>query len=591
MLNKASRKNNQYIVIILLCIYFAVANAANLVASVDNATVAYGDSVQLKLQLQDAKATDALDISALAKDFVIYNSQQYSSYVNTNGIVKSESGWHVVLMPKRAGEFVIPVIALQTDKGLLQSQSIKITVQQGQPGQGQAHDVGGISLTANVSKTSAYVKEPIIYTLKMLSYDPIINPVLEDIQANDAIVEKVGEAKQYEQVHGGVRAHIIDVKYAITPLHAGKITVTPALMHGELQVAAVNPHKNHPFGLFNNLFHSNVFTVKPFSIQGEELELSALPVPIKTKQWLPLRDLKLSETWEGLQNVKVGDTITRKIKMDAIGNFGNQLPNLQDSIQHQDLKIYANKPVTSDRLDPNNNTLIGTRTEEYSLIAQKAGVITLPEVKVVWWNLQTKQLTSTTLPAKTINIIPAAASVNNVTVDYSADKPVQLEQDRVTKTDAQKSSMFYAAVGACIGILSVIGIYGLYLAIKKLVKKLARKEASSKLINKEASTIIISSALDLRKAILQHAAKHWRLQHETTLQGLGEALVRHNYRYDNELYTDLSKQLNTALYAGVDDDLPALKAKWEQFRTTVIKTSRKSRGKTNKYDNSHLNPT
>lgn len=82
-----------------------MAFAAGFVATVDNNTISFGQSIMVQLRLEDAQALESIDISPFAKDFMIYNQQKFSSYRNVNGSAKSESGWNVTLMPKKEGIF------------------------------------------------------------------------------------------------------------------------------------------------------------------------------------------------------------------------------------------------------------------------------------------------------------------------------------------------------------------------------------------------------------------------------------------------------------------------------------------------------
>lgn len=402
MLNKLL----QIIVTILLLFSAQLAYAAGFSASVEANSVAMGDSFKLKLLLNDAKPVEHIDISALAKDFTIHSQQHFSSYRNINGSIQAENGWYVVLMPKREGRAMIPPIALETDKGRFSTQQIILNVTAATPGNKKV-DNSGVSLVSIVSKPRAYINEPVIYTLKIISHNNIANIVLDDIKSNDAIIEKIGEAKQYKQLSNGIMSHIIEIRYAITALAAGKVTILPAYMRGELQVAALHPQRSQRFGLLNDLLLDNLIELKPFSIQGDTITLDIQEPAIKNAKWLPLRALDISEQWDGLQNVKVGDTIVRKIKMIAKGAFAKQLPSAQNFMQVEHLKTYANKPTFDDTYNEAENTIIGKREEEYSLVPQQAGEFTLPEIKMQWWNLKTKKIETTTLPAKKIKVLAA----------------------------------------------------------------------------------------------------------------------------------------------------------------------------------------
>lgn len=567
---------SRLLLVILSMLWASVIHAAQFVASVENNKVSFGQSIQLKLELKDAKAASNLDISALSKDFTIYQSQQYSSYSNTNGQIHSENGWHIVLMPKKVGQFIIPAVSIQTNKGQLSTEPITIDVSNTKSAGGVQEENKGISIVAQVDKAQAYVNEQIVYTVKIISHKPIVNIVLEDIKANNAVIEKIGEPAQYEQNYGGMRAHIIEIKYAITGINEGKVTIEPVTMTGELQVS-----KAHRYSLFHNSLFDNMFEVKPFSMQSEKITLNILPPPVKTKNWLPLYNFNMKETWDIPQEVRVGDNITRKIRMHGEGCFAKQLPSIKDWQQVNDVKVYANKPSFNDKAD--NNKMFATKEEEFSFVPQKAGNITFPEVHIKWWNLKTKQLQTVTLPAKTIKVLPVATTAEeNVTLDFSKEQPEEIVA--VTKDAMQKPIWIYIVITALVTvIIMLIGIIG-YLYMRRNKSK---QEKPPKVNNKK---IEIKTVQDLRDHILQHAMKIWHLPEDITLNRLGDLLTQKNYVYNLEVYQTLSQQLNASLYGSLSLDLTSLVSTWEDFqKSVVIRTTKGLKEKEDEF--STLNPT
>ena len=59
-----------------------------------------------------------------------------------------------------------------------------------------------------------------------------------------------------------------------------------------------------------------------------------------------------------------------------------------------------------------NNKLYTQRTITHAIIANKAGQLVLPEIKIPWWNSVTDKQEFATLPAQTLTI-KAAPSTNN----------------------------------------------------------------------------------------------------------------------------------------------------------------------------------
>lgn len=571
-------------IILLLCV--SITSAVGFNASVDDNKVTFGNSITVQLLLSDAKPLENIDISAMARDFTIHNQQQFSSYRNVNGTVQVETGWKIVLTPKQQGEFVIPAIALETDKGRFSTQDIKIRVLSAKSGSKKSDSVG-ISLVSIVSKSKAYINEPIIYTLKIISYKNIANIVLDDIKSNDAIIEKIGEPKQYNQVHGGVNAHIIEIRYAITALKAGKITILPALLRGELQVPTAQPQRQQRFGIFNDLFLDNLIELKPFSLQSDKVSINIIAPATKNDHWLPVRNLDVTEKWDGMQDAKVGDTITRKIKITAKGAFAKQLPSAHDFMQIDNIKSYANKPTFDDTYSEADNTIVGIREEEYSLVPQQAGHITLPEVRIQWWNLKTNKLETTTLPAKSIKVAPAnAARSSNVTIDYSTEHPEELQSTAIQAKP--RNTVIYVLIGILSGIILSLCFIIIYIIKRKPAIDNDSEFKKNIKPNKEAAVLTV---LDLRNSILKHAIKHWAAPQNITLNRLGDNLANHNYAYDINKYNELCESINATLYAKNNNTaLDTLLVLWQEFKKSVYRT-KNPLNEPVEQDYSRINPT
>lgn len=570
------------LLVIAVCSPCAVWGA-EFIATIENNHINLGQSIQLKLELVDAKASNSLDISSLAQDFTIYQQQQYSSYSSTNGHVRAESGWQVILMPKHTGELIIPGISIATDHGILSTQPIKLQVDDAKSGSATDKDNIGISIVASVNKAKAYVNEPVIYTLKIISYKPIANVVLDDIKSNDALIEKLGDPKQYDQNYGGMRAHIIEIRYAITAMKSGQITIAPAMMSGELQIP--NPKaRQQRFGMFNSIMFDNMYELKPFRMQTEEITINVLAPIGKTQDWLPLKKFTLTQSIDVPRDLKVGDTITRKIKMVGTGGFAKQLPNTKDMMQIDNAKIYANKPNFSDNFTADIGTIIGTKEEEYSIVPQASGSITLPEIQIKWWNLKTNKFETSSIPSQTIKVAPLAASANqNVTLDFSNTDVSKIEEPQVSTT--RFSTVLYVVVGIVVGMLCTLAVGILLIFIKRRGQPKIKPVTSKK----TPPTTTISTVADVRTDIMEHAVKHWQMQKDTPFNLLGVVLQANNYVYDLELYKGLMQDINAALYADMEIDLTEIVEHWEKFKVSVVKS--KHAQKNPQEDYSTLNPT
>lgn len=580
------------------------AFAAQFIATASTTQLEVGQSLEINFVLKDAKAKEVPDFYSLAKDFTIYGQQQYSTFTSTNGAIKSESGWDLTVSPNHEGELVIPAIKILTDQGVISTSEIRILVnaasatsqkqpknivaQNATPSDKNDNNVG-VSLIASVNKTSVYVKEPVIYTLKIVSHKPIMNVALDDIKSNDAIIDKIGEPSVYNQVLQGVRVHVIEVKYYVTPIVSGKINITPGVIRGEVQGPAQIMPSTTQYGTLNNFFFNDMVNFKPFHVRGEKITLTSLPPAVKGKDWLPLQNLSIREEWSGIDKAQVGDTIIRKIKMTAKGGYSNQLPSVQNFMDLDNIKTYADKPTLADDLIIHTDTIASTKEETFSLVPTQAGKITFPQVSVPWWNLQTKQIEYATLPARTIDILPGAAGGSSDKVlDFSATA------DTGTKTNSLittiKNNKYVIAI--IIGLIAII--CAMLVAIVYLLR--SSRDKKPKRVSKKATNQVrtlddpIDNAAELRDHILLYANMRWGAPKNLTLNKLGTFLTDNSFSYDLEIYVLICREINIELYASGAVELPALLQAWEQLKDSVKKNKTTTVDQSNN-DYINLNPT
>src|SRR5690606_24635904 len=105
-------------------------------------------------------------------------------------------------------------------------------------------------------------------------------------------------------------------------------------------------------------------------------------------------------SWSGeLDNVSVGDAITRNVVLTARGLSSSLLPG----IDYQDLpglRFYPDQPTRQDVADANG--IIGTRSEGMAMVASRPGEFELPEVRLPWWDTDSDSLQFAVLPARVI---------------------------------------------------------------------------------------------------------------------------------------------------------------------------------------------
>lgn len=134
--------------------------------------------------------------------------------------------------------------------------------------------------------------------------------------------------------------------------------------------------------------------------------LTVLDVPGADAK-LPLvtaTDLAIDDRWDpSPDKAAVGDAFTRTIALRATGVPGLALPPLRLAAG-DGLAVYAAPPQVA--TDTARGDFIGKRVETFSLVCQKAGTYTLPEMPIQWWNPTEAVLRVVKLRSVTLRVAP-----------------------------------------------------------------------------------------------------------------------------------------------------------------------------------------
>lgn len=99
-----------------------------------------------------------------------------------------------------------------------------------------------------------------------------------------------------------------------------------------------------------------------------------------------------------LTKIRVGDSFQREITISTKNSLAMFIPSLQiDEIDG--LKIYFDEPIVENKKKERVGITGGERIEKITYFIEKPGDYQLPEIKIDWWNLKSKEVVSSTLKA------------------------------------------------------------------------------------------------------------------------------------------------------------------------------------------------
>jgi len=387
-------RNMGFLIFFIVCLSTWPAYAVEIQASVDRNPVNLNESFQITFTASE-QPDGSPDFTPLQENFDILNQQRSSNVSWVNGKSSRDERWIVTAMAKRTGEFIIPPVFFGADS----STPLKITITD-KPQSTEKNDE--IFLDVQAAPEKPYVQSQVLYTLRIYFRVQISQSRLSDLEIKDALVEQLGEDTTYRTQINGVEYGVLERKYAIFPQQSGLFTIAPLTLTTEV-VSGRQPR-------FNGFFNRQISETRRVSSNAVTLNVSAVPQGFTGSNWLSAESLRLSETWsdDSLQS-RVGEPLTRTLKLVAKGTSVGQLPELGGKVAIDGLKSYPDQPALNE--EKQNDGLVAIREEKIAYIPSQAGDYTLPEVSIAWFNTKTQKTEIARLPAVTLHTLPAAGTM------------------------------------------------------------------------------------------------------------------------------------------------------------------------------------
>ncbi len=361
----------------------AVARSATAAqASVDRAQVRLNESFTYTLRLEGEPNAEP-DVTSLEQDFDILQRSQSTRIQGSNGQYSQFTEWQIVLMPTRIGVFTLPGVTV----GGQTANPIRVEVLAA----GSEEAPGDIFIEVSAEPQHPFVQAQTVYTVSLfLGIDTRGSRLSEpQVTGGEAIVEKLGDDRQFQVERDDRRFIVIERRYAIFPQEAGNLTIEP--MRFETQV----------------LDGRRFSRIQRFNSDAVELMVrGAVPPPPEyaAAAWLPARALRFSERFSGDDGGLVaGIPVTRSLTLIADGVLSTQLPELAVTTLDP-IKQYPDQPELENTVTAEG--MRARRTERYAVISTRAGDFELPGAAVPWFNVLAERWEAAQLARRTVAVAP-----------------------------------------------------------------------------------------------------------------------------------------------------------------------------------------
>ncbi|KTD22736.1 KQDN repeat-containing protein [Legionella lansingensis] len=371
--------------------------------------ISLGEPFKLVLSL-DGDETDSIpDLTPLQDDFEIIGTERSVNYTVINGRAHSVSQWIVLLMPKKTGTLTIPPIQVGQEKTNASQVEVKEGIQDVDKVKHSSQQ--DVMLLAEVDQQNPYINQQVILTVKLYSSSRLLDAAYQPPKVEDALIVSLGPGRRYQTSENGRIYVVEEQQYAIFPQKSGRLNIHSASFHALIYDDIV-PKK------INEETKPIVVDVKPIASQ------------YTGKHWLPAKEVSLTESYDNnATTLEQGSTLVRTVTLRATALPAQLLPAL-DFANSDEFSVYPEKP--SERSTFSQGNLIGTSITKVTYLLNKSGQMTIPALKLTWFNTLTGKEDVATLPEHTIQVKPLPTTSQSTT-PLPSQEPKQVETASTTK--------------------------------------------------------------------------------------------------------------------------------------------------------------
>ena len=422
------------------------AALAEVRAFFDRPAVYEGDSLTLIIEADGRDLSGQPDLTALADDFDVLGTSQGSEIRIVNGRRSDKRSWRITLAPKFIGNIELPPIAVGDER----TAPLTLTVSEVPQGaQGGPGDDVYVEVELGVDGDRVMVQQQIPVVVRLYSGLPIRGGDLSDPRAEGAVLERLGNDRQYETTRNGRDYQVIERRFSLSPERSGELRIAPVVFEGE--VVANRGGTRAPTGndrldrLFQDPMVGSLFRDSPFAMleRGEpvraqapaiRLQVDPRPAGFGGAHWLPAEALAIDDSWaSGPPRLRAGEPVTRTLTLTAKGLAGTQIPEIEIPVP-AGVRAYPEKTETESRTD--GAMLFGVSAQRVTLIPTAGGRLDMPEIRVTWWDTVARTERVATVPAMTLVVDgPPASAAAQAAAASGTDKAPVSAQARPTEPD------------------------------------------------------------------------------------------------------------------------------------------------------------
>ena len=541
---------------------------ADVRAQLSRSTIFDGDTVTLVIESTDRDQGEQPDLSVLEQDFEVLGTSSSQQVQIINGRRTDKHQWQVELDPRRTGAISIPPIRV----GTAETRPLALEVQ-AQP----AAEVAGADQAVFVRTSiepedgSVFVQQQIQFSIQLYFRVALSEGSFDGLDVEHAVIEQLGEDTRFRTTLNGQQYQVVERRYAIFPEQSGALTIPAVTFTGRLRGTGSNRSPILGMDEMMDRFFSSGGRGQRVRVRSEPVSITVKPRPenYSGKTWLPSEQFVLRDSWtQGPPEFRVGEPVTRTIEIMTRGLAASQLPEI-DIQTPAGMRLYPEAPQRENRTD--GDAVFGSSTQSIAYVPSVAGKLSIPEVRVDWWDVGTQQQQTAVLPPWEVNVTGDAGAVTSQTPASQAaatppavTSPEQLAPAGDDAETADPGSRNAMLVGFTAGVLLLAALLLLYRYWRRSRKvpatpaapETSRQQRVSATVDALQQACTSNDADAAAKALLHWAAAHWPEGPPTSLGALAQRISSGG---------DAVRELDHALYAAGSQTWQG-QALWEAFQ-------------------------
>lgn len=557
MMNKSLLHYGIFIGVLAALLLSTTSAFAKITFAVDRTDIHEHETFHLRVQVEESNTLrEGAAVDFIPEEITIRSRQEYNNSIIVNGQYDTKLGWDFELLAEESGTYTIPALTIGKERS--EPFTLRILPQEDDL---EAAGNSKIKLRANVSEEEVYVQQQLVFTIRIYRSVVARSQQITPIRVSNAVVEQLGENKTFDVVKGGNSFRVVEQRFAIFPQQSGDMTIEPMTYSATI----LEDNKGRSPWKRSQL--------KPISLSTQKYTIKVKPKPKNAAEpWLPASNIQLESEWQPAnQTFTVGTPANFDFIIKGTGLLKTQLPTVTFPEQ-EGITIYRDSPQY--RQIYNRFGVNSYHLEKIAVIPSLSGDITVPEVKIPWWNVKTDQQEYAILPAKTFYVEPSSKQIaknTEQTVVPESQTSTNQQPDTVSGNNVNTPSSSTQNYWKYLSL--VLAVFWL-LTVLLLLKRNKNSKAADSSQSRDLQSTVEQSATDKKPSghlkniqvaahqnnykATAHSIIAWAKQQPSlgTITNLGQLVDRCQHDDEQAELGDELEKLQVSLYSSESNKTP-----------------------------------